>query len=78
MKRLKVAFEGILPGKGDVVVVQPKSLIRQDKAKELYDICKESFPDNKVVILLPESSIKTYDKDEFLKFLDSLRKMVEE
>lgn len=75
--RLKVTFEGVEVRDGDVVVVRPSSLIPRCDAKELYDIAQKAFPNNHVVVLLPEYSIKTYDKEAFLEFLESLRKLVE-
>ena len=77
MSRLKVVFQGLLPKTGEVVVVQPEKIIPQNEAKELYNICHKAFPENKVVILLPKANIISYDKEEFLKFLDSLRELVE-
>ena len=75
--RLKVAFEGIEVKPGETVVVRPKEIITQDVAKNLYDVSKAAFPNNNVVVLLPDYSIKTYNKKRFLEFLESLKKLVE-
>ena len=75
--RLKVSYEGMKADPEDIVVVRPKYVISAFEAKALYDSAKQAFPDHHVVVLLPDYSIKTYDKEKFLAFLESLRKMVE-
>lgn len=75
--RLKVSFEGMEVKPSDTVVIRPNELIMQHEAQKLYEISKKAFPNNNVVILLPDYSIKTYDKERFLEFLESLKKMVE-
>ena len=75
--RLKVSFEGIEVKPDDTVVIRPNELIIQHEAQKLYEVSKKAFPNNNVVILLPGYSIKTYNKKEFLEFLESLKKMVE-
>lgn len=75
--RMKVSFEGVNPAPGDVVVIRPSVAILQHEAKELWEISKKAFPDNSVVILPPDINLINYSKEEFLKFLDNLKKLVE-
>lgn len=75
--RIKMSFEGKEVKPGDVIVVRPKELISAWDAKEAYDTVKDAFPDHQVVILPPDYYLETYDKENFKKFLDNQRKIVE-
>lgn len=76
--RLKISYFGVNAKPGDVIVVKPNDLITRQTAKEVCEVTKKAFPDNKVVVMLPDYLVKNYNKEEFLKFLDELRDMVEE
>ena len=75
--RMKVSFEGMEVKPGDVVVIRPQTVEPQYRIKDLYDTAKLAFPNHLVVIMFPEYEIKTYDKNEFMEFLESLKKLVE-
>lgn len=75
--RIKMSFEGKEVKPGDVVVVRTKALVSAWDAKEAYDTVKDAFPDHHVVILPPDYYLETYNKEEFKKFLDNQRKIVE-
>lgn len=62
---------------GEVVVLRPPKDTVMDIAKELYEVGKKAFPDNRVVIFRPDCEVKNYDKEEFLTFLETLKRQVE-
>jgi len=76
--RLKLAFEGHNVKPEDIVVVRPDHKVTLFDAKKVWEECKRAFPDNEVLILLPDYELKSYNKEDFLRFWENVKKKIEE
>lgn len=74
--RMKASFEGINAGPDDVIVVRPNDVTMMN-AKRVWEICKQAFPDNKLLVLRPDCELHKYDKEEFMKFWENVKNEIE-
>ena len=75
--RMKASFEGINVGPDDVIVVRPHDVSMMVDAKRVWEICKQAFPDNKLLVLRPDCDLHKYDKEEFMKFWENVKNEIE-
>lgn len=75
--RMKASFEGINVGPDDIVVVRPHNIELSYDAKEVWDVVKQAFPDNRVLILRPDCDLQKYDKEKFMEFWENVKNNIE-
>ena len=75
--RLKASFKGINAGPDDVIVVRPNNVELMMDAKRIWEVCKQAFPNNKILVLRPDCDLEKYDKEQFMKFWEDVKNNIE-
>ena len=74
MRRLKVSIETIEPKPDSIIIAKCYTDdLMQYRARDLYDMLKKAFPDNKVVIFPSDFRLKEVSPKQFWDFVEQLK-----